>query len=155
MPMPEKKQPERTRVLMADDSPAVLAGIQQLLVPEFEIVGSVSDGLALVSAAKALRPDVMIVDIMMPGLSGLEAVKQLRKIPRFNAIAIILTVFDDPSMVAEARAAGAMGYVVKSAADRDLVNAIHASLEGRFYSLPTRKRTERTNLRPTKSLTRR
>jgi DNA-binding NarL/FixJ family response regulator len=155
MPIPERKQPTRIRVLLADDSPAVLAGIRRLLVPEFEIVGSVSDGLALVSAAKALKPDVMIVDVMMPGLSGLEAVKRLRKIPRFNATAIILTVFDDPSMVAEARAAGAMGYVVKSAADRDLVNAIHASLEGRFYSSPTRQRTLSTTLRPTKSLTRR
>ena len=155
MPIPERKQPTRIRVLLADDSPAVLAGIRRLLVPEFEIVGSVSDGLALVSAAKALKPDVMIVDVMMPGLSGLEAVRRLRKIPRFNATAIILTVFDDPSMMAEARAAGAMGYVVKSAADRDLVNAIHASLEGRFYSSPTRKRTLSTTLRPTKSLTRR
>jgi DNA-binding NarL/FixJ family response regulator len=153
--MPDKKQPARIRILLADDSPAVLAGIRQLLVPEFEIVGSVSDGLALVSAAKALRPDVMIVDVMMPGLSGLEAVKRLKKSLRFNAIAIILTVFDDPSMVAEAQAAGAMGYVVKSAADRDLVNAIYASLEGRFYSSPTRKRTVRTSLRPTKTLTRR
>jgi DNA-binding NarL/FixJ family response regulator len=155
MPTPEKKQPVRTRILLADDSPAVLTGIRQLLDPEFEIIGSVSDGLALVAAAKALKPDVMIVDIMMPGLSGLEAVKRLKKLSRFNAIAIILTVFDDPSMVAEARAAGAMGYVVKSAADRDLVNAIHASLEGRFYCSPTRKRTERPNLRPAKSLTRR
>jgi DNA-binding NarL/FixJ family response regulator len=97
----------------------------------------------------------MIVDVMMPGLSGLEAVRRLRKLRKFNAIAIMLTVFDDPSMVAEARAAGAMGYVVKSAADRDLVNAIHASLEGRFYSSPTRSRTERQNLSPVKSLSRR
>ena len=155
MPMSEKKQSERTRILLADDSPAVLSGIRQLLVPEFEIVGSVSDGLTLLSAAKSLRPDVMIVDVMMPGLSGLGAVKRLRKLPRFNAVAIILTVFDDPSMEAEAKAAGAMGYVVKSAADRDLVNAIHASLEGRFYSSPTRKRTLRTTLRPAKSLSRR
>jgi len=155
MPMPEKKQPARTRILLADDSPAVLAGIRQLLLPEFDIVGSVSDGLALVAAAKTLRPDVLIVDIMMPGLSGLEAVRRLRKLRKFTANAIMLTVFDDPSMVAEARAAGAMGYVVKSAADRDLVNAIHASLEGRFYSSPTRKRTERQTLRPAKSLSRR
>jgi DNA-binding NarL/FixJ family response regulator len=153
--MSEKKLPARTRILLADDSPAVLAGIRRLLDPEFEIVGSVSDGLALLDAAKALRPEVMIVDIMMPGLSGLEAVRRLGKTPRFNAVAIILTVFDDPSMVAEARAAGAMGYVVKSAADRDLVNAIHASLEGKFYSSPTRKRVERSALRPAKTLTRR
>jgi DNA-binding NarL/FixJ family response regulator len=153
--MSEKKQPARRRILLADDSPAVLAGIRRLLDPEFEIIGSVSDGLALVTAAKALRPDVMIIDVMMPGLSGLEAVKRLRKLPRFNAIAIMLTVFDDPSMVAEARSVGAMGYVVKSAADRDLVKAIYSSLEGRFYSSPTRKRAERPATRPAKSLTRR
>ena len=155
MPTMGKKPPSRTRILLADDSPAVLAGIKRLLDPEFEIVGSVADGLALLAAAKSLRPDVMIVDVMMPGLSGLEAVRRLRKIPRLAAVAIILTVFDDPSLAAEARAAGAMGYVVKSAADRDLVNAIHASLEGRFYSSPTRKRTDRSAPRPAKSQPRR
>jgi len=154
-PMPEKKQPVRTRVLLADDSPAVLAGIRQLLDPEFEIVGCVSDGMALLTAAKALKPDVMIVDVMMPGLSGLEAVRRLRKVPRFGAIAIVLTVLSDPALVAEARTAGAMGYVVKSSADRDLVNAIHSALAGRFYSSSTRKPSERAPLRPAKSLTRR
>ncbi len=155
MPILEKKPATRTRILLADDSPTVLAGIKRLLDPEFEIVGSVADGLALLTAAKTLRPDVMIVDVMMPGLSGLEAVRRLRKLPKFGAIAIILTVFDDPSLAAEARAAGAMGYVVKSAADRDLVNAIHASLEGRFYFSPTRKRADRPAPRPSKSLSRR
>lgn len=155
MPILEKKPGTRTRILLADDSPTVLAGIKRLLDPEFEIVGSVADGLALLTAAKTLRPDVMIVDVMMPGLSGLEAVRRLKKLPKFGAIAIILTVFDDPSLAAEARAAGAMGYVVKSAADRDLVNAIHASLEGRFYFSPTRKRADRPAPRPSKSLSRR
>lgn len=155
MPILEKKPATRTRILLADDSPTVLAGIKRLLDPEFEIVGSVADGLALLTAAKTLRPDVMIVDVMMPGLSGLEAVRRLKKLPKFGAIAIILTVFDDPSLAAEARAAGAMGYVVKSAADRDLVNAIHASLEGRFYFSPTRKRADRPAPRPSKSLSRR
>lgn len=155
VPMLEKKPATRTKILLADDSPAVLAGIKRLLDPEFEIVGSVADGLALLAAAKTLRPDVMIVDVMMPGLSGLEAVRRLKKLPRLGAIAIILTVFDDPSLAAEARAAGAMGYVVKSAADRDLVNAIHAGLAGRFYSSPTRKRVDRSAPRPAKSLHRR
>lgn len=155
LPTLVKKTATRTRILMADDSPAVLAGIKRLLDPEFEIVGSVADGIALLTAAKNLRPDVVIVDVMMPGMSGLEAVRQLRKLPRFGAIAILLTVLNDPALVAEARAAGAMGYVVKSSADRDLVDAIHAALAGRFYSSPTQKRTERTVLRPAKSLHRR
>ena len=129
----KKKPATRTRILLADDSPAVLAGIRRLLEPEFEIVGSVPDGLALLAAAKTLRPDVMIVDVMMPGLSGLEAVRRIRKLPRFDAVAILLTVLSDPALVVEARAAGAMGYVVKSSADRDLVDAIHAAIAGEFY----------------------
>jgi DNA-binding NarL/FixJ family response regulator len=129
----EKKTATRKRILLADDSPAVLAGIRRLLDPEFEIVGSVADGLSLVAAAKKLRPDVLIVDVMMPGLSGLEAVRRIKKIPRLGSIAILLTVLNDPDLAAEARAAGAMGYVVKTSADRDLVDAIHTALEGNFY----------------------
>jgi DNA-binding NarL/FixJ family response regulator len=129
----EKKTATRKRILLADDSPAVLAGIRRLLDPEFEIVGSVADGLSLVAAAKKLRPDVLIVDVMMPGLSGLEAVRRIKKIPRLGSISILLTVLNDPDLAAEARAAGAMGYVVKTSADRDLVDAIHTALEGHFY----------------------
>jgi len=129
----EKKPAARTRILLADDSPAVLAGIRRLLEPEFEIVGSVPDGLALLAAARTLRPDVMVVDLMMPGLSGLEAIRRIQRLPRIDAVAILLTVLSDPALVVEARAAGAMGYVVKSSADRDLVDAIHAAIAGEFY----------------------
>ena len=129
----EKKPATRIRILLADDSPAVLAGIKRLLESEFEIVGSVPDGLALLAAVKTLRPDVVVVDVMMPGLSGLEAVRRIRKLPRIEAVAILLTVLNDPALVVEARSAGAMGYVVKSSADRDLVDAIHSAIAGEFY----------------------
>jgi len=153
--MLKNKTPTRTRILLADDSPHVLAGIRRLLDPEFEIVGCVSDGLALMAAAKDLRPDVMIVDIMMPGISGLEAVRRLRKIPRFGATVVLLTVLNDPALVVEARTAGAMGYVVKSSADRDLVDAIHAAQAGQFYLSPNRERARPPAFRPAKTLQKR
>lgn len=128
----------RTRVLLADDSPAVLAGVKRLLEPEFEVVGTVADGFSLLKAAGKLRPDVLIVDIMMPGLSGLEAVRQLKK-RRAGGKAIVLTVLQDPALAEEARTAGAMGYVVKASADRDLVDAIREVLAGHFYVSPVLK----------------
>jgi len=153
--MLKNKATTRTRIILADDSPAVLAGIRRLLVPEFEVVGCVSDGLALVAAAKALRPDVVIVDIMMPGISGLEAVRRLRKLPKVSATPIMLTVLNDPALVVEARTAGAMGYVVKSSADRDLVDAIHSAQAGEFYLSPNREKAHPPALKPVKTLQKR
>jgi DNA-binding NarL/FixJ family response regulator len=92
---------------------------------------------------------------MMPGLSGLEAVRRLRKLPKIGATAIMLTVLNDPALVVEARAAGAMGYVVKSSADRDLVDAIHSALAGQFYLSPTREKTHPPDVRPAKALQKR
>jgi DNA-binding NarL/FixJ family response regulator len=124
---------------LADDSAAVESGIRRLLEPEFDVVGSVGDGRSLLNAAKKLRPDIIIVDILMPGLSGLEAVRQLRK-RRFGGIAIFLTVLGDKTLIEEAQKAGAKGYVLKSSADRDLVDAIHAVVAGRLYVSPALRR---------------
>ena len=126
----------RRRILLADDSPAVLTGICRLLEGKFEIVGTVQDGLALLSAVKKLHPDVVITDIMMPGLSGLDAVRRLNKMPQVKAKSILLTVLNDPYLADEARAAGVMGYVTKVSADRDLVDAINTVLAGEFYLSP-------------------
>jgi len=126
----------RTRILLADDSPAVLTGIGRLLERKFEIVGTVQDGLALLSAVKKLNPDVVITDIMMPGLSGLDVVRRLNKMPQVKAKSILLTVLNDPYLADEARAAGVMGYVTKVSADRDLVDAINTVLAGQFYLSP-------------------
>ena len=126
------------RVLLADDSPDVLEAVSRMLTPEFEIVGTVSDGLSLISEARRLNPDVMIVDLFMPGFSGLAAARELKK--RHNPGSIIfLTVYDDASFVEAAQAAGAMGYVLKSSADRDLAPAIREALQGRFYHSPALK----------------
>jgi DNA-binding NarL/FixJ family response regulator len=122
-------------ILLADDNQSVLEAVSQMLSPEFEIVGAVRDGVSLVAEARRLSPDVMIVDIVMPGLSGIEAARELKKGSVTGRI-IFLTVFQDPSFIEEAQALGAMGYVVKSSADRDLIPAIHEALQGRFFQSP-------------------
>ena len=126
------------RVLLADDSPDVLESVSRMLTPEFEIVGTVGDGLSLISEARRLSPDVMVVDLFMPGLSGIEAARELKKRHSPGSI-IFFTVYDDPSFVDAAQAAGAMGYVLKSSADRDLVQAIREALQGRFFHSPSLK----------------
>jgi DNA-binding NarL/FixJ family response regulator len=103
-----------------------------MLTPEFEIVGIVSDGASLIEEARRLSPDVMIVDLFMPGVSGIEAARELKKRHVPGRI-IFLTVYEDASFVETAKAMGAMGYVLKSSADRDLVPAIHEALQGHFF----------------------
>jgi DNA-binding NarL/FixJ family response regulator len=120
------------RVLLADDNETVRQSVQRILEAEFEVVGVVKDGRSLLAAAQKLKPDVMIVDIFMPGMSGIEAAKQLKKRHVKGSI-IFLTVHQDLALAEEARAMGAMGYVVKSSADRDLVPAIQEALAGRFF----------------------
>jgi DNA-binding NarL/FixJ family response regulator len=106
-----------------------------MLTPDFEIVGAVSDGKCLVAEAQKLLPDVMIVDIFMPGLNGMDAVRELKK-RQVTGHVIFLTVYEDAAFVEEAQALGAMGYVLKTSADRDLIPAIHEALQGRFFHSP-------------------
>jgi DNA-binding NarL/FixJ family response regulator len=120
------------RVLLADDNETVLRSVRRLLEAEFEIVGTVKDGQSLVAAARKLKPDVMIVDVFMPGMNGIEAARQLKKRHVKGSI-IFLTVHRDLALADEARALGAMGYVLKSSADRDLVLAIQEAQAGRFF----------------------
>jgi DNA-binding NarL/FixJ family response regulator len=118
---------------LAGDNPTVLEAVSRMLTPEFDIVGTVSNGMSLIAEARRLSPVVMIVDMFMPGLSGIEAARWVKK--RHIASSIVLTVYEDPSFVQEIRASGTMGYVLKSSADRDLVPAIYEALEGRFSNL--------------------
>ena len=120
------------RVLLADSSPAVLEAVTRMLEPEFNVIGTVSDGSSLIGEAEKLKPDVMIVDLLMPGLSGFEAVRRLRK-RRVQAAVIFLTVHSDLALAEEARAIGAMGYVLKPSADRELLPAIRGAQEGSFF----------------------
>jgi DNA-binding NarL/FixJ family response regulator len=121
-----------TRVLLADNSPAVLQAVTRMLEPEFDVIGTVRDGTSLVGEAERLKPDVMIVDLLMRGLKGLEAIRRLKK-RHVPAVVIFLTVHSDLAVAEEARAIGAMGYVLKSSADRELLPAIRKAQQGCFF----------------------
>jgi DNA-binding NarL/FixJ family response regulator len=103
-----------------------------MLEPEFDVVGAVRDGSSLVGEAERLKPDVMIVDLLMPGLSGFEAIRRLKK-RHVPATVIFLTVFSDLALAEEAQAIGAMGYVLKPSADRELLPAIRDAQQGCFF----------------------
>ena len=119
----------RARVLVADDHPANAALLCELLRPEFEVVAQVGDGAALVDAAVSLSPDVIVCDISMPRMDGIEAAQViLRQHP--SARIVFVTVHDDPLMVSRVISAGAMGYVLKLAAGDDLLPAVRAALRG-------------------------
>jgi DNA-binding NarL/FixJ family response regulator len=124
-----------TRVLLADGSPAVLEAVTRMLEPEFDVIGTVRDGSSLVVEAEKLKPDVMIIDVLMPGLSGFEAIRRLKKRRVLPAV-IFLTVHSDLALAEEARFIGAMGYVLKPAADRELLPAIRDAQQGCFFLSP-------------------
>ena len=125
----------KPRLLLADDHTLMLEGIRLMLEPEFDLVGSVENGQALLAAAKALKPDVILLDISMPLLNGIDAARRLRKILP-SARLIFLTMHSDSDYVAEAFRAGAMGYLLKRAAASELITAIRAVLKGHHYVSP-------------------
>ncbi len=126
---------KRPRVLLADDHTVIVDGLRSILEPEFEIVGAVADGRALLAAAETLRPDVIISDISMPLLNGLEAARQIKKSdPR--ARIIFLTVHPDVTFAQEALQAGASGYLLKNSPAAELITAIQEVLKGRVYLSP-------------------
>ncbi len=124
----------KTRILLADDHPAVLDKLAHLLGDAYEVVGSVSNGQAAVDAAVRECPDVVLMDISMPVMNGIEAAEQLIRM-RTKAKIVFLTVHDDPDFVRAALATGAAGYVLKSLMATDLFPAIREALAGhRFVS---------------------
>ena len=125
----------RPRLLLADDHTLLLEGIRLMLEPEFDLVGTVEDGQALLAAAKTLKPDVILLDISMPVLNGIDAARRLRKLLP-SAKLIFLTMHADQDYVAEAFRAGAMGYLLKRAAASELLTAIRAGLKGNHYVSP-------------------
>jgi DNA-binding NarL/FixJ family response regulator len=122
----------KTRVLLADDHQIVLEGLQNLLESEFEIVGTVEDGRALVQEAEKLSPDVIVADISMPLLNGIEALRQIRKTDDQIKV-VFLTMHPDVTYATMAFDAGASGYVLKNSASRELVTAINEVMLGRTY----------------------
>ena len=125
----------RPRLLLADDHTLLLEGIRLMLEPEFELVGSVEDGQALLAAAEKLKPDVILLDISMPVLNGIDAARQLRKIIPSSRL-IFLTMHGDADYVTEAFRVGASGYLLKRSAASELVTAIREVLKGHHYVSP-------------------
>lgn len=125
----------KPRVLLADDHALILGAFEKLLAGECDVVGQVGDGRALVTAVEALNPDVVVLDISMPLLNGLEAGRQIKQKSR-NVKLVYLTMNEDPDLAAEAFRVGASGYLLKSSAASELTTAIREVAQGRTYITP-------------------
>jgi DNA-binding NarL/FixJ family response regulator len=125
----------KPRVLIADDHRMMAEGLRSLLEPEFDLVGIVADGRSLVAAAKKHRPDVIIADVTMPLLNGIEAAVQIRQ-SRVPARIVFLTMHRDIAYARRALKAGALGFVLKHSAPGELVKAIREALGGKTYVSP-------------------
>ena len=126
----------RIRVLLADDHEDLLRTVASMLVSEFEVVGTVKDGQALLDAAEQLKPDVLVVDISMPIVNGIEAVQRLKESGSQTQV-VFLTVHEDTDYVRAALATGARGYIVKPRLASDLSVAIKEAHAGRLYLSPS------------------
>ena len=125
----------RPRVLLADDHLLVAEGLKSLLSAEFELVGVVEDGRALVEAARKLRPDVIVADITMPHLNGIDALAQLKQDDEQVRV-VFLTMHPEVAYARRALEAGALGYVLKHSAPSELIAAIRAALDGKTWLTP-------------------
>ena len=127
--------PYRPRVLLADDHLLVAEALKSLLTPEFDLVAVVEDGYALVEAAGRLRPDVIVADVTMPRLNGIDALVRLRQ-GGDQVPVVFLTMHRDVTFARRALEAGASGFVLKHSAPFELVSAIRSALEGKTYLTP-------------------
>jgi DNA-binding NarL/FixJ family response regulator len=121
--------------LLADDHAMLLAAIEKLLADEYNIVGQVLDGRALVAEAEKLKPDVIVLDIGMPSLNGLDAARRLKQVLK-DVKLVFLTMHEDPDLAAEAFRAGASAYLLKRSAATELSIAIREAMQGRSYVTP-------------------
>jgi len=126
---------KRTRIVLADDHTLVLEGLHKLLENEYDIVGMAEDGRTLLKVAQEHNPDVVVLDISMPQLNGLDAARQLHKLLPTCKI-IFLTMHADPVYAKEAFQTGASGYLLKRSAASELILAIQAVLKDQFYVTP-------------------
>lgn len=126
----------RVRILLADDHREIRDRAVRLLEPEFEVVGAVADGNALLQASEQMKPDVCVIDISMPELNGIEAAIQLRE-SGSKATIVFLTVNEDSDFVRAALRTGALGYVVKSRMASDLCTAINGAMRGHLFVSPS------------------
>jgi DNA-binding NarL/FixJ family response regulator len=123
---------DRPRILLAEDHPRVADELRKLLEPEFDVVAVVGDGHALLRAAEAMAPDVIVSDIVMPRLDGIAATSALLS-RRPGARVVLVTVHDDPELVERGYTVGALALVLKLAAAHDLMPAVRAALRGERY----------------------
>jgi DNA-binding NarL/FixJ family response regulator len=126
----------RPRVLIADDHASVMDRLVSLLEKRFDVVGAVGDGSRLIDEATRLRPDVVVTDISMPGMNGIEALVRLKR-ARPDAKVILLTMHAEAELVDEALRSGASGFVMKFSAGEELATAVDAVLQGRIYVSPS------------------
>lgn len=125
----------KPKILLADDHTMFVEALQKVLEPEFELVGSVGDGRALLDAASRLKPDVILLDLSMPLLNGIDAAQLLRRLVPDTKV-VFLSMHGDPTYVTEAFRAGASGYVLKRASAAELIQAIRAALRGQLHVSP-------------------
>ena len=125
----------RPRLLLADDHALLLGAFEKLLSEECDIVGQVSDGRALVAAAAELKPDLIVLDIAMPLLNGVEAARQIKRQAR-DVKLVFVTMNEDTDLAAEAFRSGASAYLLKRSAASELLTAIREVMQGRSYITP-------------------
>ena len=126
---------QRPRILLADDHPMMLAGLREILEPVFDVVGTATDGRALLEQAEVRRPDLVIADISMPGINGIEVTRRLRDLLPETRI-LILSIHTDPEWAKAAFDAGARGYLTKDSAPKEIETAVREVLKGHFYLSP-------------------
>jgi DNA-binding NarL/FixJ family response regulator len=132
------------RILVVDDHPIVRHGLKTLLVaePAWEVIGEAEDGIEALEKARRLQPDLIILDVTMPRMNGLEACRRIRQsVPECEVL--IVTQHDSPQMMREALDAGARGYVVKSNAARDLLAAVAAVSQHKAFTIQDRRATSK------------
>ncbi len=128
-------QDSRPQILIADDHPVFAESLRLLLEKSYGVIGTVSDGRALIAAAARLKPDVIVVDIGMPLLNGLDAAQRIReRLPKVKVV--FLTMQDDPNLAAAALEIGPVGFVLKHSAGSELLKAIGEVLRGKSYLTP-------------------
>jgi two-component system, NarL family, response regulator LiaR len=129
---------EKIRILIADDHAIVREGLRALLAtePDLELVAEATDGIQAVDKARALKPDVILLDLMMPRMDGVEAIAEIKKDWQ-EARIIVLTSFSDDEKVFSAIRSGALGYLLKDSSPQDLLNAIHTVANGEGFLSPT------------------
>ena len=122
------------KIILADDHTLIRSGLKALLSfsPEFEVVGEAGDGLSAIQQVEEKRPDILILDLSMPNMSGIDCIKEIRSRGLVCSI-LVLTMYDDEEYIKEVMRSGADGYLLKKSADRELIEAIHKIYNGKKY----------------------